>query len=164
MPVAAAASPTAPAPWHTLPQLTNTPAPIAVINEAEVPARLLWVDALGLHASAHHGAPLSPQVPARLLWVDALGVEHAFGVVMPGARLQQPSFLGHRWRSREMLSDHEAPDSGRLLLDWYANTLFARASCRCNASDEVAFRQRTSLHASFGVDAANASSGATDCD
>ena len=138
MPVAAAASPTAPAPWHTLPQLTNTPAPIAVINEAEV--------------------------PARLLWVDALGVEHAFGVVMPGARLQQPSFLGHRWRSREMLSDHEAPDSGRLLLDWYANTLFARASCRCNASDEVASRQRTSLHASFGVDAANASSGASDCD
>ena len=50
MHVAAAASPTAPAPWHTLPQLTNTPAPIAVINEAEVPARLLCVDGLGMHA------------------------------------------------------------------------------------------------------------------
>ena len=50
MHVTAAASPTAPAPWHTLPQLANTPAPIAVINEAEVPARLLWVDGLGMHA------------------------------------------------------------------------------------------------------------------
>ena len=63
-----------------------------------------------------------------------------------------------------MLSEHEAPDSGRLLLDWYANTLFARASCRCNASDKVASRQRAALHASeFGIDAANASSGAADC-
>ena len=59
-----------------------------------------------------------------------------------------------------MLSEHEAPDSGRLLLDWYANTLFARASCRCNASDKVASRQRAAL---FGIDAANASSGAADC-
>ena len=48
MHVTAAASPTAPAPWHTLPQLANSPAPIAVINEAEVPARLLWVDGLGV--------------------------------------------------------------------------------------------------------------------
>ena len=62
-----------------------------------------------------------------------------------------------------MLSEHEAPDSGRLLLDWYANTLFVRASCRCNASDKVASRQRAALHASFGIDAANASSGAADC-
>ena len=64
-----------------------------------------------------------------------------------------------------MLSEHEAPDSGRLLLDWYANTLFARASCRCNASDKVVSRQRAALHASreFGIDAANASSGAADC-
>ena len=89
-------------PWHMLPSLgAPVQVPLALVN-------------IGDH-------------PVQLFWVDHLGSERGFGVIMPGARYVQETYLGHHWRVRE----HRVSGDGDLLLDTHARLLVAR-SCDCD--------------------------------
>ena len=99
--------------------------------------------------------------PARLYWVDDSNVESGFGVLMPGARLVQQSYLGHHWRLRELSQAQGGEQGGGraaespLLLDVHAQVLVARP-CICTP-----FLLRRSEHAAsaastVGFDDANA--------
>ena len=68
--------------------------------------------------------------PARLFWVDDKKQEFAFGVIMPGARLVQQSYLGHHWRVRQ-LGERERDEDGELLLETHAQVLVA-TPCVCS--------------------------------
>ena len=47
--------------------------------------------------------------PARLYWVNDAGDELGYGVLMPGARVVQHSYLGHHWRLRELGGERDQP-------------------------------------------------------
>ena len=78
--------------WYPQHPFGTVVVPIAFVNEGPTPARLVWVD-------------------------DAQQKEMSFGVVMPGARSVQMSYLGHHWLARELMAEREPHANGRLLLD-----------------------------------------------
>ena len=69
-------------------------------------------------------------LPARLYWVDDSNRETGFGVLMPGARLVQHSWLGHHWRVRELVGERDSPEDGALLLEVHAQLVVAQP-CVC---------------------------------